>query len=46
VAALLSVLALRDGILNRSAMPIEALVAVGLWGALLAVACGLTMRNR
>jgi hypothetical protein len=46
VAALLSVLALRDGILNRPAMPFEALVAAGLWAALLAVACRHAMRDR
>ena len=45
-AALLSVLALRDGILGGSAMSFEALFAVGLWGTLLAVACGLAIRER
>jgi len=44
-AALLSVLALRDGILGSPATSSEALFAVGLWGALLAVACGLAIRE-
>jgi potassium-transporting ATPase ATP-binding subunit len=44
-AALLSVLALRDKILGGSAMSFEALFAVGLWGTLLAVACGLAIRE-
>jgi hypothetical protein len=45
VAALLSVLALRDGILGGPAVSLETLFAVGLWGTLLAVACGLTIRE-
>jgi hypothetical protein len=45
VAALLSVLALRDGILGGAVTSLEALFAVGLWGILLAVACGLTIRR-
>ena len=44
-AALLSVLALRDKILGGSAMSFEALFAVGLWGTLLAVACGLAIQE-
>jgi high-affinity K+ transport system ATPase subunit B len=44
-ASLLSVLALRDTILGGSAMSFEALLAVGLWGTLLAVACGLAVRE-
>jgi high-affinity K+ transport system ATPase subunit B len=44
-AALLSVLALRDRILGGPAMSFEALFAVGLWGTLLAVACGLAIRE-
>lgn len=45
VAALLSVLALRDRILGGPVTSLEALFAVGLWGTLLAVACGLTIRQ-
>ena len=45
-AALLSVLALRDGILCRPTASIEALFAVALWGILLAVACRLAIRER
>jgi len=45
-AALLSVLALRDGILGGPAVSLEALSAVGLWGILLAVACRLTIRKQ
>jgi hypothetical protein len=44
-AALLSVLALRDGILGSPTVSIETLFAVGLWGTLVAVACGLTIRG-
>ena len=44
-AALLSVLALRDGISGNPAVSLEALFAVGLWGTLLAVACGLAIRQ-
>lgn len=44
-AALLSVLALRDAILGHSAMSSEALLAVGLWGVLLAVASGLAAQE-
>ncbi len=44
-AALLSVLALRDKILGGSAMSFEALFAAGLWGTLLAVTCGLAVRE-
>jgi hypothetical protein len=43
-AALLSVLALRDGILGGRAVLLEAVFAVGLWGALLAIVCGLSVR--
>ena len=46
VAALLSVLALRNGILGGPAVSFETLFAVGLWGTLLAVACGFTIRGR
>ena len=45
-AALLSVLAVRDGILGGPAVSSETLFAVGLWGTLLAVACGITIRGR
>ena len=45
VAALLSVLALRKGILGGPAVSFETLFAVGLWGTLLAVACGFTLRG-
>jgi high-affinity K+ transport system ATPase subunit B len=44
-AALLSVLALRDGILGSSAMSLEASFAIGLWATLLAVACGLAIHE-
>ena len=44
-AALLSVVALRDVILGGSAMSFEALLAVGLWGTLWAVACALAIRE-
>jgi hypothetical protein len=43
-AALLSVLALRDKISGGPAVSLETIFAVGLWGTLLAVACGLTIR--
>jgi high-affinity K+ transport system ATPase subunit B len=43
-AALLSVMALRDLIVGGTAMPREALIAVGLWGSLLAVACGIAIQ--
>ena len=46
VAALLSVLALRNGILGGPAVSFETLFAVGLWGTLLAIACGFTIRGR
>jgi hypothetical protein len=39
-AALLSVVALRNGILGGPAVSFETLFAVGLWGTLLVVACG------
>jgi hypothetical protein len=45
-AALLSVLALRNGILGGSAVSFATLFAGILWGTLLAVACGLTIRGR
>jgi high-affinity K+ transport system ATPase subunit B len=44
-AALLSVLALRDGILGGPAVSLEALSAVGLWATLLVVACRLAIRE-
>jgi high-affinity K+ transport system ATPase subunit B len=44
-AALLSVLALRDGMLGGSAASLEALFAIGLWATLLAIACALTIRG-
>jgi hypothetical protein len=44
-ASLLSVLALRDRILGGGAMTFEALLAVGLWATLLAVGCGIAIRN-
>jgi hypothetical protein len=44
-AALLSVLALRDRILGGAAASLEALCAVGLWAALLVVACRVAMRE-
>ena len=43
-AALLSVLALRDGILGGSATSLEAFSAVGLWATLLVVACCAAIR--
>jgi potassium-transporting ATPase ATP-binding subunit len=46
VAALLSVLALRNGILGGPAVSFETQFAVGLWGTLLAIACGFTIRGR
>ena len=39
-AAFLSVLALRDRILGGPAVSLETFFAVGLWGTVLAVACG------
>ncbi len=45
-AALLSVLALRNGILGGPAVSFETLFASGLWGTLLAVACGFRIRDR
>jgi high-affinity K+ transport system ATPase subunit B len=44
-AALLSVLALRDGMSGNSAASLETLFAIGLWATLLAIACGLTIRG-
>jgi hypothetical protein len=44
-AALLSVLALRDGILGGPVVSFETLLAVGLWATLLAVAYGFTIRG-
>jgi high-affinity K+ transport system ATPase subunit B len=44
-AAFLSVLALRDGILGTAAVSLETLLAGVLWGTLLVVACGLTLRQ-
>jgi hypothetical protein len=44
-ASLLSVLALRDGILGGRAVLFEALIAVGMWGTLLAIACAITNRK-
>jgi high-affinity K+ transport system ATPase subunit B len=44
-ASLLSVLALRDGILGGSAVLFEVLIAVGMWGTLLAIACAITNRT-
>jgi hypothetical protein len=44
--ALVSVLALRDGILGGPAVSLETLFALGLWGILLVVACGLTIRQK
>ena len=44
-AALLSVLTLRDGILGGPAATFEALIAIGLWGTLLAIAFGFTNRR-
>jgi hypothetical protein len=43
--ALLSVLALRDGMLGSSAASLETLFAIGLWATLLAATCGLTIRR-
>jgi high-affinity K+ transport system ATPase subunit B len=40
-AAFLSVLAMRDGILGKAAVPLETLLAGVLWGTLLLIACGL-----
>jgi hypothetical protein len=45
-AGLLSVLALRNGILGGPAASFETLFGIGLWGTLLAVACGFTIRGR
>jgi hypothetical protein len=44
-AALLSVLTLRNEILGGRAILPEICVAVGLWGTLLAIACGLTFQR-
>jgi hypothetical protein len=44
-AALLSVLALRDGILGGPVVSFETLLAVGLWATLLVVAYGFTIRG-
>lgn len=44
-AALLSVVALRDGISSGRAILPEVFLAVGLWGLLLALACGVTIRK-
>jgi hypothetical protein len=44
-AALLSVLALRDGILGVPAASLEALSAVGLWATVLVVACRVAIRG-
>jgi hypothetical protein len=45
-AALLSVLALRDRIVDSPAVSLETLSAAGLWGALLVLACGLAIWDR
>jgi len=44
-AALLSVLALRDGILGGPAVSLEALSAVGLWATLLVAVCRVAIRE-
>jgi high-affinity K+ transport system ATPase subunit B len=44
-AALLSVLALRDGILGSPTVSLEILCAVGLWAALLVAACRVAIRE-
>jgi len=44
-AALLSVLAMRDGILGNGAVSLETLLAGVLWGTLLVISCGLTIRE-
>jgi uncharacterized membrane protein (UPF0136 family) len=44
-AAFLSVLAMRDGILGKGAVPLETLLAGVLWGTLLAISCGLMIRE-
>jgi len=44
-AALLSVLALRDGILGDPAVSFEAFSAVGLWATVLVVACRVSRRE-
>jgi high-affinity K+ transport system ATPase subunit B len=45
-AALLSVLALRDRIVNSPAVSLETLSAAALWGGLLLLACCLAVRDR
>jgi high-affinity K+ transport system ATPase subunit B len=45
-AALLSVLAVRDSIMNSSAVSFETLSAAALWGSLLLLACCLAVRDR
>jgi high-affinity K+ transport system ATPase subunit B len=45
-AALLSVLALRDRIMNSPAVSLETLSAAALWGGLLLLACCLVIRDR
>jgi hypothetical protein len=44
-AALLSVLALRDGILGSSAVSLEALSVVGLWATVAVGACRVAIRE-
>jgi hypothetical protein len=44
-AALLSVLALRDGISGSAAVSLKTLCALAFWGTLLAISSGLTIRG-
>jgi high-affinity K+ transport system ATPase subunit B len=44
-AALLSVLAMRDGILGNGAVLMKTLLAGVTWGTLLVISCGLTIRK-
>ncbi len=46
IAALLSVLALRDSIIGSAAVPLETLSAAGLWGLLILAASCLAIRDR